>query len=402
MGAKVNSYQQRHTSDICNWYFPTAIRLGMGVINDVAPLCCELQISRLFVVIDPFLLGQDMVMNIQRHCQVLAIHTVWFSQFQANPTEVDVAAGVMQYQQRQCNGVLAIGGGSALDTAKAIALMSGQEGHLFDYEDIGDNWLAVDSSAIAPLIAVPTTAGTGSEVGRAAVIVDSKQHCKRIIFHPLLLPRQVLLDPELTIGLPAALTATTGMDALAHNLEAYCVSDYHPMADGIALMAIQMIKTNLLLAYQQPTCLSAREAMLVAATMGACAFQKGLGAMHALAHALGGKYNCAHGLLNAVLMPYVLVANRQMIEDKVNHLARQLAVEPATFDGFMTWLLALRQQLQIPHTLAEIGISNINHQEIALLAVADATAATNPMVFSSQQYATLLANAIAGKLVACE
>jgi hypothetical protein len=273
-----------------------------------------------------------------------------------------------------------------LDAGKAIALMVGQDRPLWDFEDVGDNFTRVKVEAMVPVIAVPTTSGTGSEVGRASVIVDTEARLKRIIFHPGMMPAVVILDAELTLGLPPKLTAATGMDALSHALEAFCATYYHPMAEGIALEAIRLIKNNLLRAYADGNDLEARAQMMVASTMGATAFQRGLGGMHALAHPLGALYNSHHGLLNAILMPYVLNANRSAIEPPLTRLASYLELQSPGFDSFFAWILSLREQLGIPQNLSEIGINQDRAQEVGAMAFKDAAAAANPISFSAERY----------------
>jgi hypothetical protein len=281
--------------------------------------------------------------------------------------------------------IIALGGGSAIDGAKTIALMVGQNESLWNFEDQGDNWTKVNEAGILPLIAIPTTAGTGSEVGRAAVILDQEAQVKKIIFHPKMLPVEVLLDPALTIGLPSFITAFTGMDALAHNLEAYCSPNYHPMASGIALEAIRLISENLELAVKDGNNFCARESMLVASCMGATAFQKGLGAMHALAHPLGALYHAHHGLLNAILMPYILQANQSRISSKIHPLCRYIGLEPK-FSEFLNWILSLRQKIKIPHTLKDIITETIDFDRIANMALLDPSAGGNPIAFTKDEY----------------
>jgi alcohol dehydrogenase class IV len=276
--------------------------------------------------------------------------------------------------------------------------MVGQNRRLWDFEDVGDNYLRVNVAGMAPVLAVPTTAGTGSEVGRASVITDDQAHVKRIIFHAKMLPAVVILDPELTVGLPPRLTAATGMDALSHNLEAYCSPFYHPMASGIALEGIRLVKDWLPKAVQNGSDLDARLQMLVASSMGATAFQRGLGAMHALAHPLGALYDAHHGTLNAILMPYVLQANRSAIEERISSLSRYLDLPQPSFSAFLDWVLALREQIGIPHTLDAIGIDDTQTELIARMAVADGSAATNPIQFSESDYAGILRKAVAGLL----
>jgi alcohol dehydrogenase class IV len=294
--------------------------------------------------------------------------------------------------------VIAFGGGSALDAAKAVALMDGQDRPLWDFEDVGDNYLRVNVAGMAPVVAVPTTAGTGSEVGRASVITDEHAHVKRIIFHAKMLPAVVILDPELTVGLPAKLTAATGMDALSHNLEAYCSPFYHPMATGIALEGIRLIKQFLPRAVKDGQDLEARLQMLVASSMGATAFQRGLGAMHALAHPLGALYDAHHGMLNAILMPYVLKANESAIAERIELLARYLELAQPSFASFLDWVLTMRESLGIPHTLNEIGIGAQEAAKVGEMAVIDGSAGTNPIAFSAADYSRIFVTAVDGLL----
>ncbi|MDX1379675.1 MAG: iron-containing alcohol dehydrogenase, partial [Xanthomonadales bacterium] len=296
------------------------------------------------------------------------------------------------------DGVIAFGGGSALDAGKAVALMAGQTRDLWDFEDVGDNWTRADPAGIAPVVAVPTTAGTGSEAGRASVIVDEERQVKKIIFHPRMLPAMVILDPELTVGLPPKLTAATGMDALSHNLEALCAPGWHPLADGIAVEGIRLVHGYLHRAVADGDDLEAREQMMVASTMGATAFQKGLGGMHALSHPLGALYDAHHGLLNAILMPYVLQANRDAVAQRLERAARYLGLPEPGFDAFLGWVLDLRREIGIPHSLAEIGIDEGRIERIGRMAVADPSAGGNPIAFDAGQYSALCGRAIRGAL----
>ncbi|NRA82469.1 MAG: iron-containing alcohol dehydrogenase [Gammaproteobacteria bacterium] len=379
-----------------NWNYPTNIRYGIGRINELGAACIELGIRAPLLVTDPGLAQLPMVEQATVHCQQAGLRCGLFSQIKANPTAENVSDGVAVYQQGEHDGVIAFGGGSALDAAKAIALMVGQVRPLWDFEDVADNWTRVNIDTMAPLVAVPTTSGTGSEVGRAAVITDSQRQLKRLIFHPKMLPALVILDPELTIGLPPNLTAATGMDAFSHALEAYCAVNFHPMAEGIALEAMRLLKDYLPRAYADGQDLAARAQVMVASTMGATAFQRGLGSMHALAHSLGALYDSHHGLLNAILMPYVLQANRSAIETRIERLSRYLELSDPSFDGFMAWVIALRRALAIPSTLAEIGIGADQVVKISEMAVADPCASDNPISFSAEQYQALFLAAING------
>ncbi len=380
-----------------NWSFPTAVTFGVGSIRQLPAACREEGIKQPLLVTDTGLAKLEFVTELLNTNKQAGLKTSLFSEVKSNPTGGNVAAGVQAYQQGQHDGIIALGGGSALDVAKAIALMVGQERPLWDYEDVGDNWLRVNPDGIAPLIAIPTTAGTGSEVGRASVIIDETQQRKIIIFHPGMLANRVIADPALTTALPAALTAATGMDAFVHNLEAYCARGYHPMADGIALQAMTLISQWLPLAYSEGDNLEARSHMLAASMMGAVAFQKGLGAVHALAHPLGALYDKHHGLLNAILLPYVLQHNRPAIEDKLIHIARVLDLDDISFDGLLRWILQLRTTLQIPHDLQAIGIGTEQSQRIGEMAAADPSAAGNPVVLSAQQYSALFETAVQGQ-----
>ncbi|WP_027857315.1 iron-containing alcohol dehydrogenase [Marinobacterium jannaschii] len=380
------------------WHYPSEILVGCGAIQHLASCCKQLGIHAPMLVTDPALATSEMVACAIKHCICHNLHCGLFSKVDSNPTEQNVSDGVAAYRFGQYDGIIAIGGGSALDCAKAVALMSGQSLPLWQFEDSGENWTYADAAAIAPVIAIPTTAGTGSEVGRAAVITDQQRQVKRIIFHPDMLPKRVILDPQLTVSLPTALTAATGMDALSHNLEALCAPGFHPMADGIALEAIRLIRENLPKAVEDGGNLEARLQMLVASTMGATAFQKGLGAMHALAHTIGGIYNAHHGLLNAILMPYVLYANRGAITPITLRCCDYLGLEQRSFDCFLSWIIDLRTTVGIPHSLSEIGIDRYDPDRIGRMAVLDPSAAGNPVSFSAQQYSSICRNAILGVL----
>lgn len=380
-----------------NWNYPTSISLGSGVSNRIADVCREQKIDRPLIVTDQGLAALPFVADILEHCTSSGLQAQVFSDVHANPTGEDVAAGLTTYKEGGHDGVIALGGGSSLDAGKAIALMAGQNRPLWDFEDVGDNWSRVDPDGVAPTVAVPTTAGTGSEVGRASVILDVDAHVKRIIFHPLMVPRKVLLDPSLTVGLPPHLTAATGMDALSHSLEAFCAPGYHPMARGIAVEAIGLVKNWLPRAVNDGSDLDARSHMLVASMMGATAFQRGLGAMHALAHPLGALYGAHHGLLNAVLMPYVLVANRRAIEDDCAYLAGTLGLVRG-FSAFLDWILALRTALEIPHTLVDIGIPADCAQQVGEMATVDPSASTNPIPFDGAGYAAICNAALEGRV----
>ena len=381
-----------------NWNYPTAIRVGAGRIRDLPAACRELGMSAPLLVTDPGLAALSIIDDALLQCRDDGLKAGLFSAIKGNPTGQNVMGGVAAFKAGGHDGVIAFGGGSALDAGKAIALMVGQDRPLWDFEDIGDNYQRVNVAGMAPVVAVPTTAGTGSEVGRASVITDDAAHIKRIIFHARMLPALVILDPQLTIGLPAKITAATGMDALSHNLEAYCSPLFHPMAEGVALEGMRLVQHYLPRAVSNGADVEARLQMLVASSMGATAFQRGLGAMHALAHPLGALYDAHHGLLNAVLMPYVLQANQARIEPQMERLARYLGLAKPGFAGVLDWVLGLRSELGIPHSLGEIGIDDARIEQVGKMAEVDPSAGTNPISFTAAQYGELFGKALQGKL----
>ena len=381
-----------------NWNYPNSIKAGAGAIKDLPAHCKALGMSSPLLITDPGLAVLPMTQNCVEHCRATGLNCAMFSEIKLNPTDKNVSDGVVAYKAGGHDGVIAFGGGSGLDVAKAVALMVGQDRPIFDFEDVGDNWTRVDTSGVAPVIAVPTTAGTGSEVGRASIITDEANHVKKIIFHPSMLPKLAILDPELTVCLPAHITAATGMDALSHNLEALCSPFYHPMAEGIAIEGIRIVKDYLPRAVADGSDLEARIQMLVASSMGATAFQKGLGGMHALAHPLGALYDAHHGLLNAILMPYVLKLNRKAIETRVTRLACYLALKNPSFDSFLQWVLDLREQVGIPNDLSGIGIPEKDLALIGTMASEDPSAGGNPITLSPAQYTDLCRNALHGTL----
>lgn len=381
-----------------NWNYPTAIKVGPGRIDELPDHCRALGMERPLLVTDPALAALPMLDHAERACREAGLGCAVFHDIKGNPTGRNVDDGVAAFKRGRHDGVIAFGGGSALDAAKAIALMVGQDRPLWDFEDVGDNYLRVNVSGMAPVVAVPTTAGTGSEVGRASVITDESAQVKRIIFHARMLPSIVILDAQLTVGLPPRITAATGMDALSHNLEAYCSPVYHPMAAGIAVEAMRLIKEYLPQAVANGADLQARQQMLVASCMGATAFQRGLGAMHALAHPLGALYDAHHGLLNAILMPYVLKANQQAVAPRLETLARYLGLPQAGPGAVLDWVLALREAVGIPHTLAEIGLDDAQAERVGRMASEDPSAGTNPINLSAEQYSQLFRAAIRGNL----
>ncbi|WP_193368405.1 iron-containing alcohol dehydrogenase [Pelagibius marinus] len=381
-----------------NWNYPTQMIFGPGRIKNLGQACKTLGMTRPLLVTDPGLAGLPMVKEAIAANEAEGLPTGLFDAVKPNPVGHNVEEGVKAYKDGGHDGVIAFGGGSGLDCAKAVALMVGQSRPLWDFEDKGDNWKRVDPDGVAPIVAVPTTAGTGSEVGRASVIVDEASHTKKIIFHPKMLPSTVISDPELTVGLPPNITAATGMDALAHCIEAYCAPGYHPMAEGIAVEGIRLVKEWLPAAVHDGKNLAARAHMLAAASMGATAFQKGLGAIHSLSHPVGALYDTHHGLTNAVFMPYVLAFNRPAIEDKMGRLAAFLGLENASFTGFQDWVLALRAELKIPEKLDGLGVGDERIDEIAEAAAEDPTAPTNPVPAGAAEMRRMFEMALEGRL----
>ncbi len=380
-----------------NWSFPTSVRFGAGRIAELGAACRAAGIERPLLVTDPGVAPLEITARARAAIEDAGLPVGVFSNIQANPTDANVELGLGVYREDRHDGVVAFGGGSALDAGKVIAFMAGQTRPMWDFEDIDDWWTRADADAIAPVVAVPTTAGTGSEVGRAGVITNLASHTKKVIFHPGMLPREVICDPELTIGLPASITAGTGMDALAHCLEAYCAPSYHPMAEGIAVEGIRLVRTYLPDACADGTDIEARANMMAAAAMGAVAFQKGLGAIHALSHPIGALYGAHHGLTNGVFMPYVLDFNRDRVEEKIDRLAGWLGIEGG-FAGFLDFVLRLRRDVGIPHTLDKIGVDGARFEEMAAMAIVDPTAGGNPRKLTEAAAFELYDRALEGRL----
>ena len=378
-----------------NWNYPTSIWFGLNRINEIQKACDELNISNPLIVTDPGILQTDIITKINSSLKVKANI---FSEVQSNPTGANVEEGVKLFNDKNHDGVIAVGGGSGMDTGKGIAFMSKQERPLWDFEDIGDWWTRAKSEAIFPIIAVPTTAGTGSETGRASVFTNETSKEKKIIFHPKMLPSIVILDPDLTIPLPASLTAFTGMDALAHCLEAYSSENFHPLSQGIALEGMKIIKDNLIEAFNDGNNINARANMLATSCMGSIAFQKGLGAIHSLSHPVGAIYNTHHGLTNAVFMPYVLIRNKEKIENKMINLSRYLELPNPSFKNFLNWILELRKTLNIPHTLKELIKEDSKFIEMSKMAFQDPSTGGNPVELYQEDFLELYKNSYAGKL----
>jgi len=377
------------------WTYPTSIRFGAGCIAELATAVAEAGITRPLFVTDRNLAA--LPMTARALAALAASGAELFCDIKPNPVEANITAGIAAFTAGQHDGVVAFGGGSALDAGKLIAFAAGQSRPVWDFEDVGDNWRRADATRIAPVVAVPTTAGTGSEVGRAGVLTDERSGVKKVIFHPGMLPKVAILDPELTLGMPPSITAGTGMDALAHCLEAYCGPFYHPLADGIAVEGIRLVKENLARAVRDGSDLDARANMMAAAAMGATAFQKALGAIHALSHPVGALYDTHHGMTNAVFMPYVLRFNRRAIEDRIKRLSAYVGLKP-TFRAFLDWVLALRAEIGVPHTLPGLGVGSDKIDGVVAMAVQDPTAAGNPVRLDKRAARTIFRRALEGRL----
>ena len=379
------------------WSYPTQIRSGVGRIAEVAAACVETGVGKPLIVTDPGLVDLPPVQAVVALLTEAGIEHGVFSDLRPNPVGRDVDAGTEVFRSGGHDGVIAIGGGSALDVGKVVAFHAGQARPLWDFEDIGDWWTRADPSAIAPIIAIPTTAGTGSELGRAGLIIDEAGKRKVIVFHPQMLPTIVIADPELTVGLPRVLTVGTGIDALSHSLEAICSPAHHPMSHGIGMEGCRLVLEHLPTAVDTPTDLEARGRMLTAAGMGAVAFQKGLGAMHALAHPIGAVFDTHHGMTNATLMPYVLLANRPAIEPIIGRLAAYTGIGGG-FEGFVDHIVAMRASMDVPHTLVELGVDPTSVDSIAAAAVDDPSAGTNPLPLDATFAAEIFEAACTGRL----
>ncbi|MBD0414393.1 iron-containing alcohol dehydrogenase [Oryzicola mucosus] len=389
------------TTLVSKWNYPTTVRFGAGRIKELPEVLEAAGIKKPLFVTDPGLAKLPTVANTLKLLDDAGIAYGVFSDVKPNPVEANLIAGIEVFKTGGHDGVIAFGGGSGLDLGKLIAFQAGQTRPVWDFEDVGDWWTRANSDAIAPIVAVPTTAGTGSEVGRAAVVTNEETHTKKVIFHPKLLPAIVIADPELTVGMPAFITAGTGMDALAHCLEAYCAPGYHPMADGIAVEGIRLVFENLPKAFADGNDLTARAHMMSAAAMGAAAFQKGLGAIHSLSHPVGALYDTHHGMTNAVFMPYVLAFNRGAIEERIIRLSAYVGIEGG-FDGFGKAILKLRNDLNVPHTLPELikGLDMDDERKslIADMAIVDPTAGGNPVELTKTAALKILQNTIDGTL----
>ena len=382
-----------------NWNYPTTMWVGKNRIKDLGNACKNLNIKKPLLVTDQGLAKSEIILSALNDLNDEGISVQLYSNVVGNPTGTNVNEGVDHYKKNNCDGVIAFGGGSGLDVGKAIAFMSGQNLPLWDFEDVGDNWTRANSAKIAPIIAVPTTAGTGSETGRASVILNEESGVKKIIFHPKFLPSIVILDPCLTVGLPSKITAATGMDALAHNLEAFCAPGFHPMADGIALEGMRLINKWLLIAFNDGKNLDARMNMLTAASMGSTAFQKGLGAIHSLSHPVNALNNVHHGLSNAIFMPYVLSFNKDVIEEKIIKICEYLELKEISFNGFIDWTLKLRKDLDIPHKLSEvIEEKDFDINRLSKMALEDPSTGGNPKKLTVEDMKIMYEHSMSGNL----
>ena len=382
-----------------NWNYPTTMWVGENRIKDLGGACKNLNIKKPLLVTDKGLAEADIVKKALADLEEEGFSVQLYSNVVGNPTGTNVEEGVSCYKKNNCDGVIAFGGGSGLDVGKAIAFMSGQSLSIWDFEDVGDNWTKADSDKIAPIIAVPTTAGTGSETGRASVILNEDTGVKKIIFHPKFLPSIVILDPHLTLGLPEKITAATGMDALAHNLEAFCAPGFHPMADGIALEGMRLINKWLLVAVNDGKNVEARMNMLTAASMGSTAFQKGLGAIHSLSHPVNAINNVHHGLSNAIFMPYVLTFNKDVIENKIIKICDYLEFNVKSFDEFINWTLKLREDLNIPHKLSDvIKDDDFDIDRLSKMALEDPSTGGNPKKLTVADMKIMYEHSMSGKL----
>ena len=381
-----------------NWNYPTTIWVGKDRIKDLYLACSNLKIQNPLFVTDKDLINLPMVKEVISKIKNKIDNIVVFSDFSGNPFGENVEEGVKEFKKNNCDGVIAFGGGSGLDVGKAIAFMSAQTRPIWDFEDIGDYWKRANNENIPPIIAIPTTAGTGSETGRASAIINKETGVKKIIFHPKFLPSIVILDPILTKDLSPRLTGATGMAALAHNLEAFCAPGFHPMADGIAIEGMKLIKNSLLNAVHNGNDLDARSDLLAAASMGSTAFQKGLGAIHSLSHPLNAKFNIHHGLSNAIFMPYVLTFNREAIEERIISICDYLNLSKS-FNSFLDWILDLRKELEIPHKLSDvIDINKLDLDELSEMALNDPSTASNPKTLTISDMKIIYKNSISGEL----
>ena len=381
-----------------NWNYPTTVWTGENRSSDIIEACIVSKIKNPLFVTDKDLISLPMTIKLIEKLRKNFKELNIFSKFSGNPIGKNITDGVETYNKAKSDGVIAFGGGSALDVGKAIAFMCCQNRSIWDFEDIGDYWKRANENKISPIIAIPTTAGTGSETGRASAIINEKTGVKKIIFHPKFMPTVVILDPMLTIDLPPNITAATGMDALAHNLEAFCAPGFHPMADGIAIEGMKLIKNSLSLAVRDGHNIKARSEMLAAASMGSTAFQKGLGAIHSLSHPVNAQFNVHHGLSNAIFMPYVLTFNRNEISEKIISICDYLDLKKS-FDSFIKWVMDLRKEFNIPHKLSDIiDEKKIDLDKLSEIAFNDPSTAGNPKKLTKEDMKKMYQHSISGDL----
>ena len=381
-----------------NWNYPTTVWTGEGRSADLPEACLLANIKNPLFVTDKDLVTLPMTIKTIDSLKKIFKDINIFSKFSGNPFGKNINEGVELYNKGKCDGVIAFGGGSALDVGKGIAFMCGQTRPIWDFEDIGDYWKRADENKISPIIAIPTTAGTGSETGRASAIINEETGVKKIIFHPKFMPTIVILDPILTVDLPPRITAATGMDALAHNLEAFCAPGFHPMADGIALEGMRLIKNSLSLAVKDGQNIKARSEMLAAGSMGSTAFQKGLGAIHSLSHPVNAQFNVHHGLSNAIFMPYVLTFNKKEISERIVSICDYLGLEKS-FDSFMQWIMDLRIEFNIPHKLSDVvDEEKIDLEKLSKMAFDDPSTGSNPKKLTKEDMKTMYQHSISGEL----
>ena len=381
-----------------NWSYPTIVWIGEGRLADLPEACQVAKVNNPLFVTDKDLFTLPMTIKVINNLKKIFKSMSIFSNFLGNPFGKNITEGVELYNKHKCDGVIAFGGGSTLDVGKGIAFMCGQTRPLWDFEDVGDYWKRADESKISPIIAIPTTAGTGSETGRASAIINEETGVKKIIFHPKFMPKVVILDPLLTLDLPPRITAATGMDALAHNLEAFCAPGFHPMADGIALEGIRLIKNSLSIAVKDGKNIKARTEMLAAASMGSTAFQKGLGAIHSLSHPVNAQFNVHHGLSNAIFMPYVLTFNKKEISERIVSICDYLGLEKS-FESFIKWIIDLRQEFNIPHKLSDIvDKEKIDLNKLSRMAFEDPSTSGNPKKLTKEDMKTMYQHSISGEL----
>ena len=381
-----------------NWNYPTTVWMGENRSDNVVDACLISKIKKPIFVTDKDLINLPITIKIINKLNQFFKEIKVFSNFSGNPFGKDIIEGVELYNKNNCDGVVAFGGGSALDVGKGIAFMCGQKRPIWDFEDKEGYWKRADENKISSIVAIPTTAGTGSETGRASAIINEKTGVKKIIFHPKFMPTVVILDPILTLDLPPRITAATGMDALAHNLEAFCAPGFHPMADGIALEAMKLIKNSLIKAVKNGKNLTARSEMLAAASMGSTAFQKGLGAIHSLSHPVNAQFNIHHGLSNAIFMPYVLTFNKDEISNKIISICSYLNLEKS-FDSFIEWIINLREELNIPHKISDvIDGEKMNLDKLSRMAFEDPSTAGNPKKLTVDDMKSMYKHSISGIL----